>query len=114
MDTIPSQHEKGGLFVNMIAIVIELGKGPKNTMFNLELWHWPWTDIGHLIILDMCAELFFNHIWGSKYIEWTHEFDLKISPWPSSDLSQTCACTSSHGTVHLYKISQTLSYRADT
>jgi len=48
MDTIMLQHEKMGLFVNMIAIVIIY----KNTMFNLELW--PWTDSGHLIILDMC------------------------------------------------------------
>jgi len=73
MDTDLLQHGKGGLFVKIIVIeLLNLVKDLGHTMLTLSFdmtLNWPWSNIHpahQLIILDMCAELFFKPTMGSK------------------------------------------------
>jgi len=82
-------------------------------MYNLELWPWPWTDLGQtriehpLIILDICAELFANPTRVSKDMERTRNTVIQCLTL-SFDLEQTLVkhtqCTLNHYTWHLCRV----------
>jgi len=82
-------------------------------MYNLELWPWPWTDLGQtriehpLIILDICAELFANPTRVSKDMERTRNTVIQCLTL-NFDLEQTLVkhtqCTLNHYTWHLCRV----------
>jgi len=73
---IPIRCNKGkGIYLlKWKSELLNLVMGLSHTMFNLELWSWPWTDLGQIrishrhIILDIGAKFFENSTRGSKDI----------------------------------------------
>jgi len=76
-------------------------KGLNHTMFNLELWPWPWTDLSQTYALHINSSfLTFVQSYlkippGVQKIKRRHEiqsmFNLELWPWPWTNLGQTYA-----------------------